>query len=329
MICATVIHNKCVPHLKNIQIISEIEKTINCCVNSDDIELSFTNANENSKDSTINKVEIFYLKYIIKQKDAFIAQQNSYIECLNNQIILLKSLKENKYSNYGNVTPSILESITEKIQPRPETTTPSIGCDQIAPSVIDLNTTENYTLINSTATKNQLQNAESQIYVADMTNSTQKRQFEPKTPTAANDPVLGDRTASITECKNNPNYQTNTDSRKNNSRNKRRTFSNKPIIGQLEIKNNKQVKTINKRAFLHVHKTHPEMSCDELRSLISDLCPEAEVHQLNSQFPKSYSSFKVIVDLTNLDKVMTPNIWPKGCCVNRFFHRKKTVAATS
>lgn len=77
-----------------------------------------------------------------------------------------------------------------------------------------------------------------------------------------------------------------------------------------------------KLAFLHVYKLHPETTVSELTDFLKPVFPEVQVEQLTSRYPKYYASFKVTISENKLSAALTPTLWPKGVCINRFFHRK-------
>lgn len=75
-------------------------------------------------------------------------------------------------------------------------------------------------------------------------------------------------------------------------------------------------------AFLHVYKLHPETTVDELKRFLLPIFPEVQVEKLNSKYPNYYSSFKVTISESKMQAALTPTLWPRGVCVNRFFHPK-------
>lgn len=89
------------------------------------------------------------------------------------------------------------------------------------------------------------------------------------------------------------------------------------------------LKPSNALAFLHVYKLHPETNVEELTSYLSQLFPEVKCEKLNSQYPNYYSSFKVTIHKDHYAQATDPALWPKGSCVNRFFHRRKTPNSSS
>ncbi|KAG5884575.1 hypothetical protein JTB14_015416 [Gonioctena quinquepunctata] len=104
--CGVFSHVSCLKHLKNIIYINE--SSVKCCEmvlsevginennHSDDLDLSFGSAIDNSSDSS--KKEIHYLK-IIRQKDKLIENQNFTLKALCDQIDLLKRSTNNKHFN--------------------------------------------------------------------------------------------------------------------------------------------------------------------------------------------------------------------------------------
>lgn len=73
-----------------------------------------------------------------------------------------------------------------------------------------------------------------------------------------------------------------------------------------------QVKTINKK----------------LSAMVNSYFPEAEYEKLSSRYPKYYSSFKIMIDLTNNKAAKNPELWPSGTYVTRYFHHRPKILTT-
>lgn len=102
--------------------------------------------------------------------------------------------------------------------------------------------------------------------------------------------------------------------------------SNKPIVGTNDNRVDQLIKPADTKAFLHVYKLHPSTTTQNMIDFLKPIFPDVEVSKLDSRYPEYYSSFKVTVKETMLAAATSPTLWPKGTCVNRFFHRKTTSA---
>ena len=99
------------------------------------------------------------------------------------------------------------------------------------------------------------------------------------------------------------------------------------IIGNKDVINNEVgLKVAPKKAFLYVSRLQPGTAEQDVTNFLKPKFPEAECKALESKFPQHYTSFKVTIDLMNLERAMCSAIWPCGTYVTRFFHRpaKKT-----
>ncbi|KAG5897589.1 hypothetical protein JTB14_019537 [Gonioctena quinquepunctata] len=94
---------------------------------------------------------------------------------------------------------------------------------------------------------------------------------------------------------------------------------NKPIIGKMA---NCSTKAIEKSCSLHVYKLKPSATSESLLEDIKGTFPEAKVEKIRSMRPDIYSSFKVDIDQSNLEKACDESVWPMGAHVNRFFWKK-------
>lgn len=101
---------------------------------------------------------------------------------------------------------------------------------------------------------------------------------------------------------------------------------NKPIVGTNDNRVDQIIKPADTKAFLHVYKLHPSTTTQNMIDFLKPIFPDVEVSKLDSRYPDYYSSFKVTVKETMLTAATSPTLWPKGTCVNRFFHRKTTSA---
>lgn len=101
-----------------------------------------------------------------------------------------------------------------------------------------------------------------------------------------------------------------------------RKGSKPAVIGELCTANNTSLRAVPKKAYLHVTRLHPDTTCDEVKAFLATEFSEVECEALTSKFPEYYASFKVIINHDNKEKVMNPQLWPRGAYINTFFRRK-------
>lgn len=312
--CGTTSHPSCVTYLKNVIIISESEKLVNCCDNSDDpdvLDLSFCSAKgENNMES--HSSELFYLKYVIKQKNQIIKQQQDLIEAYKQQIVLL-----NKQTMCGTHSEIVAPSAAVKFNNSKDVN--SIKARNKLNKEESLQTSVHTVNASMDSSKNHQQSAS--VAVVNQTMSKTKMKTKqinnnnPKTlsPTEPNSTIV-----------NNDIQNDNKFTGKIPDKSGR--HHGKYIVGALTENG---VKTIDKNAYLHVFKTHPDLTTDELKTLLVTRFPEVIVEKLNSKHPLKYSSFKITINFDNLEHAMKPDVWPRGAWVNRFFHGKKSPIGSS
>nr|CAI5862212.1 unnamed protein product [Callosobruchus analis] len=81
------------------------------------------------------------------------------------------------------------------------------------------------------------------------------------------------------------------------------------------------VKAVPRLAQLHVSRIDPSTSVADLQKLLSEHFPEVKCEVFTPKHPSVYSSFKVSIHESNFKKAMSPDIWPFGASVRRFFVR--------
>ena len=89
------------------------------------------------------------------------------------------------------------------------------------------------------------------------------------------------------------------------------------------------MKSAPKKAFLYVSRLQSTTEASDVISYLKPTFPEVECEKLISKFPQHYASFKVAIDLVNLDEAMKSSTWPYGSFVTRFFHRTSKEKKTS
>ncbi|XP_045460403.1 uncharacterized protein LOC123670871 [Harmonia axyridis] len=76
---------------------------------------------------------------------------------------------------------------------------------------------------------------------------------------------------------------------------------------------------IEKKRALHVSRLRPDTSTDDLKAFLNKNFPSVECEKIQSRYPESYASFKVLIPITEFDKVKNADNWPKNASVNYFF----------
>lgn len=79
------------------------------------------------------------------------------------------------------------------------------------------------------------------------------------------------------------------------------------------------VKTIPKKSFIFVSRFAPDTAAEDVKGIVSALCPEVECEPMKSKHPQHYASFKIGVNVDNFVRVMDPGVWPAGTYIDRFF----------
>ncbi|KAK5645169.1 hypothetical protein RI129_006469 [Pyrocoelia pectoralis] len=304
--CDSVSHASCVKLLKNIRRIDD--KTIDCCNTVDQVGKPQLNGGASNDVSDENKtliLEISYLKKLLEHKQLLIENQNTTIWSLQEQIKLLNKVNVNKQTYATSVSkhPNTTKHITDSITTNPtkiNTSLPSsINIDKGLSTTDKVNSS---TIINKPDKKSA---ATVQKNAAAVDSAVNNVKSVPNGNNLQEEPFI-----EVSYKKRRP-----------------RT-SNSPIIGELELNSEILLKAAPKLAFLHVYRLHPDTKSDDVINFLKPTFSEVTCEQLRSVKPESYSSFKVTIDNSNLTKAMNPASWPKGTCINRFFHSKNTPATS-
>lgn len=307
--CGVVSHSSCVGLLKNIKVIDE--KAIICCENDlqDNLQ-SISDSANSTKDAEpkrdVSKMEISYLKELLGQKDLIILNQNVAIKSLNEQIDLL-----NKINTLNSIMTKEPSSAPRKQLELPKPATaiskqvtaaqPSLD---VTPAVAAAATTHLELSIPPVSCQKQQKQAEKKS----------KHISKSELSRAVHEAESLSKLQEIIHVNDGPFMEVT-------HKNKRK--KNAPMIGQMDINNQASLKMIKRHSFFHVYKTHPDTTVEELTTFLKPTFPDVVCDKLNSMYPHYYSSFKVTIDESDLEKAMKPSSWPKGAWVNKFFHRRK------
>lgn len=102
----------------------------------------------------------------------------------------------------------------------------------------------------------------------------------------------------------------------------------KPIVGTHIENNGTTLVGVPKMAVLHVSRLAPETTSEIMKNYLKSHFPEVSVETVNSKYPERYASFKISIYDRNFKSAMNPELWPRDCCVERFFFRRKTAELT-
>lgn len=83
-----------------------------------------------------------------------------------------------------------------------------------------------------------------------------------------------------------------------------------------------QLKAVPRTVSLYATRLAPNTGAADVTALLAVRFPEVKVVEMGSRFPDIYKSFKVTINSDNYEAIMTPEIWPAGTRVDRFFHRR-------
>lgn len=76
------------------------------------------------------------------------------------------------------------------------------------------------------------------------------------------------------------------------------------------------------RAF-HVSRLKPSTKAEDLCEFLKKNFTDVKCEPLQSRYPETYASFKVLIRADEFQKVQDASNWPTNACVNYFFHRGK------
>lgn len=86
------------------------------------------------------------------------------------------------------------------------------------------------------------------------------------------------------------------------------------------------IKAVPRKSSLFVSRIMPGTTSGDMEAFLRDDFPEVACIELPSKHPDSYASFKVTLNSDNFSKAHTPDRWPSGVYVDRFFQKKTTIA---
>lgn len=334
--CGTISHSGCVALLKNIKIISENEKLINCCDNTDNLELSFTSEIQVTDNKADPKIESVYLKYIIKQKDVIINQQKDYINTLKSQIDLLNKINESVRHQQVKVASKQKDVVSNNINKTNKTEIQQ----QMEETSKQLNVASKHT----TSASGKSTVLYSDVVVASTSKQCNDSLNSESIITNVKDNFIlkndnFEEIQQINEVGNSNSHNGNqleeewtTVSHRGNTRPKRQIKDNVNLIRSKPRKEfitgsatKGKLNTIEKLHFLFVSRFDPEVeSSDVLEYLKERKMGNYQVEKLKTKYP-NYSSFKVGVPSLLINEVYSPEFWPSGTFISKFIFPKESL----
>lgn len=92
---------------------------------------------------------------------------------------------------------------------------------------------------------------------------------------------------------------------------------------------NIKLKSVPTIVSVYVTRLSPETKVEEVEAQLALQFPEAKAEEMPSKHPEIYKSFKVTVNKSNQSAIMSPEIWPAGIRVDKFFLRKSRTERTT
>lgn len=74
---------------------------------------------------------------------------------------------------------------------------------------------------------------------------------------------------------------------------------------------------------LHISRLSPKTTEADLERFFKQHIQDISCEKLNSKQPDVYSSFKVTVPADFLEKALSPEFWPEGVAINKFFMKRR------
>lgn len=80
------------------------------------------------------------------------------------------------------------------------------------------------------------------------------------------------------------------------------------------------IKGVPRSGYLHAYRFHPSVTKDQVTAYLNNKGFQHVIcESLQSKHPEIYASFKITVNLAQMDELLDARVWPTGVCVNRFF----------
>lgn len=83
------------------------------------------------------------------------------------------------------------------------------------------------------------------------------------------------------------------------------------------------VEGLDKFKAFHVSNLKPDTKVEDLENFLKKNFTNVKCVKLESRYPETYSSFKVLISDLDYDKALVASNWPNKANIHRFFHRKE------
>lgn len=302
--CGTLSHRSCLKSLKNVKYLSD--KSVICCAeaNSAGTSSSTTSSPISSKTENPDKIKIELLQVIINQKDLVIENQKIAITALTDQIALLKLTKPLVSNNSANnsVTGTIKKTSPNLISRPTDGTTNKESCISANDIAIAVEKAPD----KSPALNNSANHSLTSTGKKTSSNPTNRSLESP----TIKEPFISPNNLAIA-VENDQNKISHT-----------RKSGNILIGSRTNDCPFKAAKRTNVK-YLHATNFDPDVCERSLEKYLRNYAPGVQVVKLNNFNPSRYSSFKIEVPSSEIDRILIGDIWPSEVIINQFFRSKK------
>lgn len=94
------------------------------------------------------------------------------------------------------------------------------------------------------------------------------------------------------------------------------------IFGTGTITGASAISVVEKKSILFVSRLKANTPANLLENYLKSDFPEVQCSALESKYPNDYSSFKVCINSSNIERAMKPEMWPAGAYVAKFFQKR-------
>lgn len=93
----------------------------------------------------------------------------------------------------------------------------------------------------------------------------------------------------------------------------------------LVVGNCAEVQGVERMRAFHVSRLRPDTTAESLRDFLKGRFSSVECERLQSRYPDSYASFKVLIPSSEYDKVQIADNWPNYASIHHFFQKRKRI----
>lgn len=327
VVCGSVMHPGCLKYLKNVKVITE-NKFIKCCVEaSADLDTTLNSSTESFEtvvEPSSWEIEVNYLKQIcevkdklLNEKDVVIATQSDLIQSLKEQISILKS-------SLNHVATPVERERNRQSDTKNEDIAVNLSADDNERHLISRSDTTSKHMVH---TKGKHHQSKQTIKEINTDQGASKSNTLSAVNRIVNDPAIviqSDNkrgTSDFGKGDIHTNEWTTVTKKKREDRSPKKR-KQQGIVGTNTVANEKLV-AASKMVSLFVSRLKPSTQLDTLKSYVQKHFSEAECSTLTPKHPEHYSSFRVCIDSSNVNRAMDPTLWPAGTYVAKFFPKRQ------